>query len=336
MTPPAKIIECRSELAATIASRLTERGHAADLDDLRSALLYLAEALTHDSLPLFTNWASWRKALLAGLGRSAEEINATLQFAGEALIESLGQASAAPALEMLTTTAEQLRFMPDEPPSHLGGQGRCGALAEAYLNSLVRCRRQEASSLIMDAIEEGLSVKDVYLDVFQPVLRETGRLWQMNRVSVAQEHYITAVTQSIMSQLYPRIFSGESRNRTVVACCVSGELHEVGVRMVADLFEMSGWDSHYLGANIPAAEVIELAQSTRADAIAVSATLTSHVGRVAELIALARQSLDDKATILVGGYPFNIDNSLWRKLGADGSAQNAADAIRIAEEGRWK
>ena len=70
----------------------------------------------------------------------------------------------------------------------------------------------------------------------------------MNLLSVAQEHYCTAATQLVMSQLYPRIFSTERRGRTLVAARVADDLHEIGLRMVADFFEMEGWDTFYVGA----------------------------------------------------------------------------------------
>ena len=50
----------------------------------------------------------------------------------------------------------------------------------------------------------------------------------------------------------------------MVATCIGGELHEIGIRMVADFFEMEGWDTYYLGANTPAdAVVAELSAQAR-------------------------------------------------------------------------
>ena len=63
---------------------------------------------------------------------------------------------------------------------------------------------------------------------------------------MAQEHYCTAATQLIMSQLYPYIFTTGKNGRVLVGTCVSGDLHEIGVRMVSDFFEMEGWDTFYL------------------------------------------------------------------------------------------
>ncbi len=158
-----------------------------------------------------------------------------------------------------------------------------------------------------------------------------GRLWQTNQISVAQEHFCTAATQMVMSQLYPYLFTGEHKERRALVACVGGELHEIGARMVADFFEMSGWDSAFLGANTPPESILRMAEERRADVLALSATMTFHVSRVRDLIAAARAA-SLPARILVGGYPFNLSPDLWRKVGADGYAPDAAGAVTAAEQ----
>ena len=180
---------------------------------------------------------------------------------------------------------------------------------------------------VLDRVEAGLPVSEVYLDVFQPALREVGRLWQTNRITVAQEHFITAATQTVMAQLSPFIFTGEKRGRTMVAASVGGDLHEVGLRMVADFFEMAGWDSHYLGANVPSRDLVTSLGARQASVLGVSVTIAAHLETAAELIAMARAGCGTGLIILVGGYPFNIDPNLWRRIGADGMAESAAGAV---------
>ena len=51
--------------------------------------------------------------------------------------------------------------------------------------------------------------------------------------------------------MYPLLFSQERKDRTILCACPGTELHEMGSRMVADLFENNGWDSIYLGAAVP-------------------------------------------------------------------------------------
>ncbi len=106
--------------------------------------------------------------------------------------------------------------------------------AHQFLENLLAGQRDVATKLILDLVGQGTAVKDIYLNIFQVSQREIGRLWETNQVSVAQEHFCSAATQMIMAQLYPRIFTTEQSGYRMAATCVSGELHEIGVRMVAD------------------------------------------------------------------------------------------------------
>jgi MerR family transcriptional regulator, light-induced transcriptional regulator len=199
--------------------------------------------------------------------------------------------------------------------------------ARSFLDELLRGRRDAALELVQGLVDDGVRIEDVYRYVFEPVLHETGRRWQHNLVSVAEEHYVTAATQLAMSQLYPRILRTPRIGRTLVATCVGSELHEVGLRMVADLFELAGWNSHYLGADMPSQAVAELAAARGADLIAVSATLPSHHEEVARMVAVLRASAH--TPILVGGRLFQLRPGLWRRIGADATASTAVEAVRV-------
>ena len=218
----------------------------------------------------------------------------------------------------------------DRRDGHLVAKHRTDA--QDYLSALLRTERHLASSLILAAVQAGIPIRDLYLQVFQLSQREVGRLWQMNQISVAQEHYCTAATQLIMSQLYPYIFSGERRKRTLIAACVAGDPHEIGARMVSDLLEMEGWNTIYLGANVPTSSIIQLMREREVDVLALSATMTFHVPAVERVIADIRHAQEVRpAKIMVGGYPFNIAPELWRQIGADAWAPDAAQAIAVAD-----
>jgi methanogenic corrinoid protein MtbC1 len=117
----------------------------------------------------------------------------------------------------------------------------------------------------------------------------------------------------------------------MVATCIAGDLHEIGLRMVADFFEMDGWDTTYLGANVPARDLLAMLESQPTELLAISATMTFHISRVAELIAAvrSRDTLRDMR-LIVGGYPFNVAPGLWLEIGADGHATDADTALALA------
>ncbi len=185
----------------------------------------------------------------------------------------------------------------------------------------------------MTVIRNGVSIKDIYLHVLQPVQYEIGLLWQLNKISVALEHYASSVTQLVMSQLYSSIChkSKKSKGR-IVAVCASGELHEIGIRMVADFFEMEGWKTHFLGANMPVNDLVQTLLAQKPDLLAISASMSSNVVKTKKVIKAVRSSQTHGITIIVGGYLFNRVPELWKQVGADYYAKDAQEALRIANQ----
>jgi methanogenic corrinoid protein MtbC1 len=110
--------------------------------------------------------------------------------------------------------------------------------------------------------------------------------------------------------------------------CVNDELHELGARMVADFFEMEGWDTYYLGANTPSSDILSALEEKTPDLLGISTTITYHLEKLSRLIqAVKSSSPGQDVPILVGGRPFNIDPELWEKVGADGHAADAGAAL---------
>lgn len=323
-----------------LEARYGELGRAKCREDAHFHLSYLAEAVAASSPPLFADYVSWAKILLAGLGIPEEDLAQNLEILKDALRDELPPEEAEIAAAYVDAGLRKLPHLPREPPTLLSEDAPLAGLARAYLEALLRGDRQAASALVLDGVSGGVPVKDAYLRILQPVQREVGRLWQMNRLTVAQEHYCTAATQLVMSQLYPWVFSGPKNGRTLVAACVAGDLHEIGVRMVSDFFEMDGWNTFYLGANTPTPSVLKILKERRADVLLLSATITSHVRAVSHLIAEVRAAEGGRVKILVGGYPFNVDPELWRRVGADACARDAEEAITLAtlltQEGRLR
>lgn len=314
-----------------LLERFGERGREKCLQDAHFHLSYLAEALSSALPSLFADYVAWAKVMLEQRGVTAADLAGNLEILRETLVALLPAPASAAAVACVDAGLERLPGMPSDLPSVIVEGQPFASLAQSFLGALLGGDRHAASRLVLDAVDSGVSVKDVYLHVFQPSQYEIGRLWQTNRISVAQEHFCTAATQLVMSQLYPHIFSTEKIGRTLVATCVAENLHEIGVRMVSDFFEIEGWDTFYLGANAPAADVVRALVERRADVLAISATMAYHMRNVRELVAAARAA-DACAgvKVLVGGSVFNAGPDLWREIGADGFARDAADAVAVA------
>ncbi len=331
-----------------IADEVTKRHFAADpllqqkygepgrikcTEDAHRHLSYLAASAAASSDALFEEYVGWAKILLVRLGLTENHLAQNLALLKDVITDTIPGERGVAAARILDKGLARLPALPSSRDSFIDGEGPHSALAQGYLDTLLEGDRQAASEMILGAVKSGVSVRDIYLHVFQKSQYEIGRRWQINEMTVAEEHFCTAATQLIMSQLYPQIFSSARRNRRLVAACVGGDLHEIGVRMVADFFEMAGWDTYYMGANTPITGLVSAAAEKRADAVAISATMSFHVSAVAEAVAALRASeMAHPPAILVGGYPFSLDPDLWRTIGADGYAADASSAVALADE----
>jgi methanogenic corrinoid protein MtbC1 len=203
-------------------------------------------------------------------------------------------------------------------------------LLSSYLGAIREGDRRRAFEIIDNARSSGLDLGTLYVGVFQPALREIGRLWQENQISVADEHLATAITQAAMARAYEGAFTWRStEGRTLVAACVDIERHEVGLRMLCDLLDLEGWHTTYLGATVPVESLVAMVQRRRPDVLALSVALSPHLPRLRAVIDAVKQALgDDRPLIIVGGRPFLEDPALAERVGADLTATTAVDAVR--------
>jgi methanogenic corrinoid protein MtbC1 len=201
--------------------------------------------------------------------------------------------------------------------------------ANEYMGYLLNSNREAAYDLIVRTLKTK-ALKDIYLNIIQVSQYEIGRLWQKGDVSVAQEHYCTASTQLIMAKMYPLVFTTPHASTKILACCIGNELHELGIRMIADLLEVDGYDTLYLGANTPLEAIRSTVLGRDIDMVIISTTMLRNVQYVKELIAKLKEEAI-KVKILVGGHPFNQDDNLWKEVGADAHSFDAAEALEIVK-----
>ena len=302
-------------------------------DDTRFHLEFIESALWFEEPALLDDYAVWCKTLFENLDLPLEWIEGSLRCVAETLDAALPVPQAEVARSYVENAVDKLHSASTETSSFILPGTPLGDLSERYLNTVLTGRRFDAIRMLRDAVDAGASVRDIYLDVLQPAQREIGRLWLVNELSVAQEHRVSSVTQVAMAQICERGFTGQRSDRILVVACVGTELHELGARMVADLFELDGWTTYYLGANTPRTAVVEAVRECSADVLALSATLASTVGEIAEVIQEIRADETLAGTkVLVGGYPFNVAPSLWRHVGADGHAPDAETATHVGAQ----
>lgn len=206
-------------------------------------------------------------------------------------------------------------------------------LAKSYLELLLERKRNRAVDLIMTEVRGGMSIEVAYLEILQPVLYEVGRLWQLNEIDTVVEHYCSAVTQLLMGQLFPFTLSRHPNGWNMIGCCLGSELHEMGLRMVCDLFELDGWDTYFMGAITPGSSLMSQLVKQKPDLVCLSSTMQFGVSSIRDVIAEMRgNSVLNNTRVMVGGLAFMMNPTLAEVVGADGTAVDARTAVQKARE----
>jgi methanogenic corrinoid protein MtbC1 len=172
-----------------------------------------------------------------------------------------------------------------------------------FLAALMAGNRSRCAQIAKDTLNNRGSIIQLYESIIKPSLYQVGQLWESNKISVATEHLATSVTEAVLNELYDQIISEKRLNKKVIVACVENEFHQVGIKMVADVFEKNGWDAFFLGANIPTQALISFAQSTKPDAVALSLSIYFHLPVLEKMIQKIR-TVFPQMPILVGGQAF--------------------------------
>jgi len=205
--------------------------------------------------------------------------------------------------------------------------------ARQYLNSLLDGKRGYATELIHGLSAQGKSLIELYDEVFIPSQHRLGYLWHNGKISVVQEHYVTAATQAIISGLYAQLFQDTHEDRPLMfAACTEGELHEIGIRYIADFFQASGWNTRYFGSNVPGEDLFKEITNQKPAVVALSVTLAVNLPTLESLVRKIRQQKEHEPFILVGGHALTVSGKLWQEIGANASSLYAKEALSLAQE----
>lgn len=181
-------------------------------------------------------------------------------------------------------------------------------IINVFITSLINGNRKKCSDIVHNLLNENISIIDLYENLIKPSLYKIGELWEYNKISVAVEHMATSTTEAILNELYAQVISDIRQSKKVVVGCVENEFHQVGIKMVSDIFEQNGWDTFFLGANTPLKDLILFAKSINPDIIALSLSIYFNIPMLQKMILEIKETFPG-VQILVGGQAFSRGGS---------------------------
>jgi DNA-binding transcriptional MerR regulator len=145
-----------------------------------------------------------------------------------------------------------------------------------------------------------LAARELVHRVALPLMRRVGEAWHQGRLSMAQEHMTSAMLRNLAGALVP-LYRHTSSASKILFATPAGEHHEFGILLSAMLAAGGGLGIVYLGANLPAAEIVAAARRTAPQAVVLGFIGANGAqAGLKELQEVARQ-LPSQIELWVGG-----------------------------------
>jgi methanogenic corrinoid protein MtbC1 len=179
---------------------------------------------------------------------------------------------------------------------------------QVFYNGLLISDRILCTQVLQDVLHSDVDIKDVYVYLFQRALYEVGEQWERGRISVAVEHAATAIIERLLTVVQSKVLSGGERTYTAIIACVADEYHQLGARIVADMFELHGWRCYFLGANTPLPDLLQMIHKHQPEVLGLSLSIYFNLPSLLHAHTVVRKEFPNQA-VIVGGQGFRWGGS---------------------------
>lgn len=194
---------------------------------------------------------------------------------------------------------------------------------------LQKGRSPKVKELVTQALEEGVSPKEILEEGLLAGMDVVGRKFKANEVFVPEVLISARAMNAGITILKPHLVEeGVESKGTVVLGTVKGDLHDIGKKLVQMMMEGKGLNVIDLGVDVSAEAFVAAAREHQADIIACSALLTTTMGEMKTVVEQVRNAGLEHVKVMVGGAP--VTQNFCESIGADCYTPDAASAAEAA------
>ena len=193
------------------------------------------------------------------------------------------------------------------------------SLLDALLAGDAKAVRQQNARLLAG----GATVADLCDFLYGPTLTHIGVLWIDHKITVAEEHRASRIVEAVLDHTAAGTGKPGPRVGNVVVAAPVGDRHSLAPHMVAAGLHAEGFRVSYLGADLPVAEIVQMAEREQADLVAISCCVAERAG-LSELLAQLNAA---QFRTLVGGTGIGKSEALTLGATRYGASINEAQVL---------
>ncbi len=205
-------------------------------------------------------------------------------------------------------------------------------ILEILKEMVVNGKHKEIEAQVQSAIDSGIDLNRIINDALISAMDIIGKRFADSEIYVP-EMLVSAMTMKLgLEKIKPLLTEEEIETKgTILMGTVKGDLHDIGKNLVAMMLEGAGFKVIDLGVDVKIENLVQILKEKKADILGLSALLTTTMPEMSKVIeTLEVEGLRDNVKVIVGGAP--IDKKFADKIGADGYAKDAAEAVQVARE----
>jgi corrinoid protein of di/trimethylamine methyltransferase len=204
-------------------------------------------------------------------------------------------------------------------------------LLQRLSDAVVEMEEADAVSASQEILEQKIDAYEAIDKGLAHGMERAGKLFEEGEYFIPELLICSDAMYAGLDVLKPHLRLDQEKKGKVVIGVVEGDTHDIGKNLVRIMVETGGFEVIDLGRDVSPRKFVDAAKETGADIIAMSTLMTTTMGGMESVInILLEEKIRDRFKVIVGGGP--ISAAFAKKIGADGYAVNASEAVKTARQ----
>jgi len=198
--------------------------------------------------------------------------------------------------------------------------------------AVVDGKHAEIETMVQEAIDDKTDLDILINEALIGAMDIVGKRFAASEIFVPEMMASAATMKKGLALIKPLLTGKGPQSKGVILIgTVKGDIHDIGKNLVTMMLEGAGFSVLDLGVDLGVEKLISKVQKLKPDILALSALLTTAMPEMEKVIrALRDRGLRDSVKVMVGGAP--VDSEFADKIGADGYAKDAGEAVQLAKK----
>jgi methanogenic corrinoid protein MtbC1 len=205
-------------------------------------------------------------------------------------------------------------------------------MKEQLVSAIADMREEEALQLAQQMLDAGEDPQAV-LDAGKEAMTVVGDRYEDGDYFLPELIIAGDVLKAIGDMVKPKLQAQASQSEPlgkIVLGTVAGDIHDLGKDVVGFMLDISNFEVHDLGVDVPPEKFVQAIQEVKPDVVGLSGVLTLAFDQMRVTIeAIKEAGLRDSVKIMIGGAI--MDDSAAQYIGADAYGADATAAVKLAK-----